>query len=125
MAAIGEVRALLSKYPDEVQDLALATRQWIQAALPDTLEMLDPKSGVIGYGFSPRYRDILCTIILSRKGVKLGIVGGSLLPDPRGLMQGEGTLHRYVVLKTKADLRRPGMKPLLTTALATWKRDRA
>jgi hypothetical protein len=125
MPSTDTVRKFLSRHPGEVTELALATRALIQNALPETEEMLDPSSGVIAYGFSTRYADILCTIIPSKKEVKLGIVRGSLLSDPRGLMEGKGKLHRYVALRTTADLRRPGLKPLLRTALATWKRSRA
>jgi hypothetical protein len=53
--------------------------------------------------------------------VKLGIVRGTALPDPHGLMEGTGKVHRYVVLVKLADLKRPGLKQLLKTAFAAWR----
>jgi hypothetical protein len=59
---------------------------------------------------------------LSKNGVKLGIAHGSELLDPKQLMQGSGKVHRYVQLRTKNDLKQPGLKPLLKAALAAWKK---
>jgi hypothetical protein len=55
-------------------------------------------------------------IILSKSGVKLGIVNGATLPDPKGLLEGAGKRPKYVVLSAPSDLRRPGLAPLLKSA---------
>ncbi|HKP36014.1 MAG TPA: DUF1801 domain-containing protein [Pyrinomonadaceae bacterium] len=104
---------LLSAYPDTVQETARAARKFILETVPQALEMVDAPARVIGYGQSANYKDLICTIILSKSGVKLGIVGGAALPDPNGLMEGAGKKHRYVVLDTAADLKRPGLKQLI------------
>jgi hypothetical protein len=54
--------------------------------------------------------------------VKLGIVRGSELPDPKRLMQGSGKVHRYVQLRSIADLKQPGLRPLLKAGLAAWRK---
>jgi hypothetical protein len=108
-----ELDDLLSTYPANVQEVALGTRKLILATLPGVLEMVDAPARVIGYGRSANYKDLLCTIILSKGGVKLGIVGGAALPDPNGLMEGTGKKHRYVVLDTPADLKKPGLTRLI------------
>jgi hypothetical protein len=59
---------------------------------------------------------------LSKNGIKLGIAHGTELPDPKQLMQGSGKVHRHVQLRTKNDLKQPGLKPLLKAALAAWKK---
>jgi len=64
---------------------------------------------------------MVCTLILSKKGVKLGLVRGSELADPRGLLEGSGKVHKYVPLRGPADLRKPGLKPLIAAALAAWR----
>ena len=108
-----EVDELLSSYPTEVQKTALGARKLILATLPGALEMVDVPARVIGYGRSVSYKDMICTIILSKNGVKLGIVGGAALPNPNGLMEGPGKKHRYVVLNTPHDLKKPGLKQLI------------
>jgi hypothetical protein len=53
---------------------------------------------------------------LSKKGIKLGLVGGATLPDPRGLLEGSGKVHRYVQLSKPADLKKVGLKTLVNAA---------
>jgi len=109
---------LLKRYPAEVQETVHAARQVVAAILPGVSEVVDEKARVIGYGYGTGYRDMICTLILSKGGVKLGLVGGASLPDPQRLMEGEGKVHRYVPLTSAEDLGRKGLKPLLRAALA-------
>ena len=116
-----EIMAFLAGYPAVVRDLAAALRTTIRSAMPDAQEMLDEPGKIIGYGYGKGYSDLICTIIPSQAGVKLGLVGGVDLPDPKGLLEGVGKRHRYVVFEKSADLRKPGLKPLLDAAHAAWK----
>jgi hypothetical protein len=56
----------------------------------------------------------------STSGVKLGVVRGSELADPRGLLEGSGKVHRYVQLHAPADLRKTGLRPLIKAAHVAW-----
>ena len=111
----------MASYPPEVRGLALAARDFVATALPGAEETLDETAKVIGYGYGPGYKGVVCTLLLSKTGVKLGIAHGAALPDPRQLMQGEGKVHRHVPLRTTSDLKQPGLKALLKAALAAWK----
>ena len=108
-----ELEELLNLYTPDVQEVARAARKLILATVPEADEMVDLPARVIGYGYGQNYKDMICTIILSKGGVKLGIVGGASLPDPNGLMEGPGKKHRYVVLNEPADLKKPGLKELI------------
>jgi hypothetical protein len=114
------IEAFLAAYPPEVSDLALAARILLGEALPGATETLDESARVIGYRYGPGYKGVVCTLILSRTGVKLGIARGAEIPDPKRLMGGSGKVHRLVRLRSIADLKRPGLKPLLKAALAAW-----
>ncbi|HSE44047.1 MAG TPA: hypothetical protein VLA89_01830 [Gemmatimonadales bacterium] len=113
---------LLASYPKEVQNTARAARQLILELIPGAVEVVDTKTAVVGYGYGTGYKDLVCTLILSKGGVKLGLVGGASLPDPRKLLEGSGKVHRYVPLGRPADLRRPGLRPLLHATLSGWRR---
>ena len=115
-----DVQSFLAPYPPEVSDLALAARDFLAKALPGAEEILDESAKLLGYG--PGYKGLLCTLLLSKNGLKLGISHGSELPDPKQLMQGSGKVHRHVQLRTNNDLKQPGLKPLLEAALAAWKK---
>ena len=121
MSSATGVDSLLAPYPPEVRDLALAAREYLSQVLPRATEMLDVPAKLLGYGYGPGYKGMVCSLILSRTGVKLGIAYGSELPDPKQLMQGSGKVHRHVQLQAPADLKQPGLRPLLKAALAACK----
>ncbi len=117
-----QVTELLETYPLDVRDLALEARKMIGSIVPNLQEMVDGSAKIIGYGFGPGYADLICTIILSKRGVKLGIARSAVLPDPHGLLEGTGKVHRYIALTKPSDLRKPGIKQLVKAAVAAWKK---
>lgn len=112
---------LLDSYNPVVRDSVLLTKQLLQKIIPGIQEIVDEKAKVIGYGFGPKYTDNICTIILSRKGVKLGFNRGTELPDKNKLLEGKGKVHKYVqinddVLESKA------LKELIKSAYSSYKK---
>jgi hypothetical protein len=112
---------LLAGYPEQVSSTAEAARTLLRDALPNIEERVDESAKLIGFSYGPGYKGVVCTLILSKTGVKLGIFRGAELPDPKKLMRGEGKVHRHVQLRTPADVDMPGLKPLLKVALNAWK----
>ena len=119
-----EFDRLLLAYPPDIQNLAGAAHDLIVATLPKIEATVDNSANVVGFGFGPGYNGMICTIILSRKAVKIGIVRGAELEDPNALLAGSGKVHRYVELTSLSDLKKPGLRPLLKSALASWKQRR-
>jgi hypothetical protein len=121
MSTPEEIERFLADYPPEVREVALAARRMLVGALAGARETLDESAKVIGYSYGPGYKGVVCTLILSRTGVKVGIVRGSELSDPKQLMRGSGKVHRHVQLQTIADLKQPGLKSLLKAAFTAWR----
>ena len=121
MARPTQVDELLAGYPEPVQQTAAAARALLTSMLPGIQENADVSAKLIGYSYGPGYKGLLFTLILSQKGVKLGIFRGAELPDPKALMTGEGKVHLHVPLRSPTDLDRPGLKPLLKVALKAWR----
>ena len=115
-----QLKQLLENYPELVQTLTRATRSLVLSVIPDAEEMIDPSAKLVGFGFGSRYSDLICTIIFSRSGVKLGIVRGAELEDPEGLLQGTGKVHKHIPLLSDEDVVNPGVRGLLETALGNW-----
>ena len=84
MASARSVEALLSGYPTHVQELAQHIRRWVKKLLPHASEHADMSARLIGYSYGPGYKGAVCTLILSKTGIKLGLVGGAALADPHG-----------------------------------------
>lgn len=125
MPSAQHIDAFLAAYPEQVRKIALAARQLLEGALPDISETVDESAKLIGYSYGPGYKGAICTLIMSQKGVKLGIFRGSQLPDAKHLMTGAGKVHRHVPLHNIDDLRQPGLKQLLKDALAAWRKRNA
>ena len=117
MTSNSDLKRFLAAYPQQVEGLTLGARSVVLAAAPQATEMLDAAAKIIGYGFGSGYKGLICTLILSQAEVKLGIVRAVELPDPKNLMEGTGKTHRYIRIRTAADLKKPGLKPLLKAAV--------
>ena len=116
---------ILARYDPGVRRLALAARAALLAELPGIGEEVDPSSNVVGYGYAPGYKGLICTIILARTGVKLGFSHGASLHDPQGLLAGSGKVHRFIELRSEADAERPALRRLLAAAKAAYEARRA
>ncbi|MBP2331070.1 hypothetical protein JOF56_011455 [Kibdelosporangium banguiense] len=71
----------------------------------------------IGYGTSTGYKGLKFTVAPFTGYVRLGIAGGASLPDPEGLMQGTGKVHRHIKIRTAEELADPALLTLLHAAL--------
>jgi hypothetical protein len=116
------ITGLLASYPPQSRNLVLATRTFVRKTVPGATEMVDAKAKVIGCGFGPGYADMICSIMPTKIGATLGIAWGTELPDPNGLLEGAGKVHRHVKLKQKSDLERPALKALLHAGVTRWKK---
>jgi hypothetical protein len=110
----------LRSYPPDVQAVAGKARVLLLKLLPGAEEIVDSTAPVLSYGYGPGYRDMVCTLILSKSGVKLGFVRGGELADSGGFLEGSGKTHKYVQLREASDLTRPGLKQFIKAAHAAW-----
>jgi hypothetical protein len=115
---------LLSAYPASVQAVAGSARRLIFELLPNAEETVDRTGPYVAYGYGPGYKGVVCTLILSKQGVKLGLSRGAELADRRKLLAGTGKIHRYIPLMKPDDVRQPGVRPLLRSAAASWRERR-
>jgi hypothetical protein len=113
-----KIEEFIKDYPVEIAERVLKLRSLILGSIPGIIEMPDDSAKIIAYGFGPKYSDNICSILLSKKGVKLGFYKGSELPDPAGLLQGSGKVHKYVVIRTDDDMISPALRALLNEAFA-------
>jgi hypothetical protein len=116
------VTDIMSAYDESVASLAMELRAFVLKQLKDCIEIPDRPAKLIGYGYGTGYKDTICTILLSKKGVKLGLFHGSQLPDPDQLLEGSGKVHRYVQISNKKDIANPALKKLVREALKAYKK---
>lgn len=114
---MSSVDQLLAEYDASVQELAEALRQLVAGTLPGIQEAADLPARLIAYSYGPGYKHTICTLILSKKGIKLGFYKGSELPDPAHLLTGTGKVHKYVQVSATKDAQAPALRELLKEAL--------
>jgi hypothetical protein len=108
-----EVEHFLSTYSEEVQLHALKLREVIIKNLPGITEQLDLPAKIIGYCYGQKYSELICVLIPSKKGLKLGFNRAASLPDPENLLEGTGKVARYVVITSAAQIRSKAVKDLI------------
>ncbi len=122
MTADKQIDAFLSQYDEQVSSNALQLREVLLANLRDITEKIDVSARMIAYCYGQKYSELICVIIPSKKGLKLGFSRGTELPDPEKLLQGNGKISRYVVIKSEEQINSPALKKLLSSALTLYKK---
>jgi hypothetical protein len=121
MSTDKDIETFLSQYNEDVYNKAIELRKIIVNILPGIIEQVDIPAKMVAYCYGRKYAEMVCTIIPSKKGIKLGFYKGIELPDPQNLLQGAGKFSRYVEIKSEEQIKSPAIKQLLKNALAAYK----
>lgn len=111
-----QIQSVLSGYEPRIAELCRDAGALIHELLADAMVTVD--RNIIGYGIGPGYTGLIFTVTPAKKHVTLGLSHGSELPDPAGLLEGAGRVHRHVKLRQPADLARPELRQLMVRAIA-------
>ena len=109
------------KYDKPISSLGLHLREYLRTELKGCIEIPDESANIVAYGYGTGYTDLICTIIPSKKGIKLGFNRGSELPDPEKLLTGSGKVHRYVEIKSENDIHSAAIRALIGEGIKAWK----
>jgi hypothetical protein len=115
-----QIEAFLSQYDEDVFKNAVALRNVLSANLPGIVEQFDIKAKMIAYCYGEKYSDLLCVIIPSKKGLKLGFNKGNELPDPDKLLAGTGKISRYIEINEIKQIKSVAVKKLILSALSAY-----
>lgn len=111
-----EVETLLGEREPEIAAAARALIGQIQAVYPDAVVSVD--GGDIGFGSGSGYKGLRFVVSPHKAHVTLGIAQGVGLPDPAGLLEGSGKVHRHVKVRTPEEAARPELVDLLRARMA-------
>jgi hypothetical protein len=104
-----------------VQALARAIRGLIYDVLPETVEVVWPRQGSVGWGTGPKkFTEQFAYLMPFTKHVTLGFYRGGEIPDPESLLpttggtQVTGTLSmRSLKISTLEQVQRPALRRLI------------
>lgn len=109
--------SILESYPEDIQRLALSTREAVYTVLPEVVEVVWERQKIAGYGTGPRkMSEHFSWIAPTKKHITLGFNYGAELPDPANLLEGTGKLFRHVKIKSHEDLSKKELIELITFA---------
>jgi hypothetical protein len=118
-----QLSGFIEKYESSVAKLARQCRSALRKRLPTAIEQVydNYQFLAIGYCTTERTSDCICSLAVSPKGVVLSFYYGASLPDPDGILLGEGKQNRFVRLESAMTLENPSVEQLIVAAIANAK----
>ena len=109
----------LDAFMPEVAEIARRALAKLRKRLPNAIELVYDNYNALACGFAPNERasDAIFSIAVFPKHVNFFFLQGAKLPDPDGLLQGEGSVARHIRLKDETTLDRADVKKLMMTAI--------
>jgi hypothetical protein len=111
------VDTFLKGYPPPVREIAVKAREVILSVMPTATEKVYPGWKVIQYGTAADMKSVFAAISPQRERVNLGLANGVDLPDPDGLLEGDGKAIRHVKLTSPEAAGAPAVRDLIRGAL--------
>ena len=109
---------LLLPYGEEIQKLALAARKLVLEEAPGASEFVYEVYTIADhFSFTDRPSDAFVFTTTHADWINLGFNFGALLPDPDGLLRGDGKVIRHVRIAQEQDLSMPGVRELVRAAI--------
>ena len=114
-----QLDAFIDRFSPDTARLARAVIQKMRARLPGAVELVYDKRNSLVVGFCPNERasDAINSMAVYTNWVNMYFFEGDTLPDPEGVLQGAGTMVRFIRLTAASDLDRPAVKALMAEAL--------
>jgi hypothetical protein len=115
-----QLKSFIDKFEPKHQTLIRAVRKAMRKRIPTAHELVYDNYNffVIGYCPTERPSDCILSIAAGANGVGVHFSGGTTLPDPHGLLLGEGSQNRFIRVESAEALSRPEVEALIAAAIA-------
>ena len=109
----------LDAFTPEIAAFARVALVKMRKRLPNAVEMIYDNYNALACGFGPTERtsEAIFSIAVFPKNVNLFFLQGAALSDPKGLLQGEGNVVRYIRLEDEKTLDRADVQAMMAAAL--------
>ena len=116
-----QLDGFLARFSPPMAKLTKAVLKTMRERLPGAVELVYDKANSLVIGFCPdeRASHVINSVAVYSNWINLYFFEGDSLPDPDGILQGSGTMVRYIRITSAADLGRPAVKKLMAEALRT------
>ena len=118
-----QLKSFIDKFEPKHQALIRSVRRALRKRLPTANEIVYDNYNffVIGYSGSERPSDAILSMAAQAGRISLCLLRGASLPDPHGLLQGEGKQTRFLRLDSAATLSEPAVEAIIAAALSSAK----
>jgi hypothetical protein len=118
-SAEAQLDRFLDAFTPEIAAFARVALAKMRKRLPHAMELVYDNYNALACGFGPTERtsEAIFSIAVFPKNVSLFFLHGAALPDPKGLLQGEGNVVRYIRLEDEDTLDRSDVKAMMAAAL--------
>src|SRR5262245_4753606 len=113
------LRSCIARFDPKDQKLFRSVRAAVRKRFPTANELAYDyaDSVVIGYSPTDRAIDGIVSITARADGVRLYLMHGPQLPDPKKLLRGSGKQVRFVQLETASKLTHPDVEALMAASV--------
>ena len=114
-----QLRSLIAKFDPKDQKLIRAVRSAVRKRLPSANELVYDYNTffVIAYSATEHPQDAIVGTAARPDGVRLYLMQGPELPDPKKLLLGSGKQTRFIRLETARQLAHPDVEALIAAAM--------
>ncbi len=114
-----QLARFLSAFTPEIASRAEAFLVRMRAKLPHALELVYDNYNALAIGFGPSERasEAIVSIAIYPRWVSLFFLQAKGLPDPTGILCGQGNVAKHIVLPTPSALDEPAVQALIEEAL--------
>src|SRR6516225_3921481 len=93
-----QLEQFLAKYTPEIAELGTRVLAKMRKRLPGAVEMVydNTYALVIGFGPTERPSEAIFSVALYPRWINLYFLDGAVLPDPKGLLVGDGKRVRHI-----------------------------
>jgi hypothetical protein len=116
-----QLATFLARFSPGIVALAKTARAKLRKRLPGAIEMVYDNYNALAIGFSPTERpsDAILSLVIFPKRVSVCFIQGKHLPDPHGVLVGDGNQVRFIQLDADAAiLDTPAIRALVSEAIA-------
>ena len=115
-----QLAGFIARFDPAVAALIRRTRAAVRQRLPTANELVYDNYNffVIGFSSTLRPSDCIVSVVASAKGVALAFYYGADLPDPGGILLGDGTQNRFVRMEGGVSPDTPAVARLIRAAAA-------
>lgn len=117
-SASTQLAGFIGKFERDMAKRIRACRSALRKRFPAANELVYDNYNffVIGYSPTERPSDTIVSLTAAANGVGLSFYHGATIPDPHGLLQGEGVQNRFIRLESASTLSDPRVLELIDAA---------